>query len=75
MERFSLINAHECKALPSGRVEVFGSWIQDHYGDLQSARKVADETEAVNSHAITVAVCKPVSFGRLDGPGYATRLA
>lgn len=35
---------------------VSGNWIQDHHGTLESARKLADETEAVNSHGIDVAV-------------------
>lgn len=62
--KFSLIVVHE-----SHGTLVSGNWIQDHIGSLDSARKVARATEAVNGNKITVAVvdeipgvCKILSY-------------
>jgi len=49
--RFSLINI---SSEQDGKVS--GYWIQNHIGTLESAKKVAKETEAVNSNKINVAV-------------------
>lgn len=55
MSQYSLINAQSVK---NGRVT--GTWIQDHYGDDESAKKVARDTEEVNGNQIRVVISEPV---------------
>jgi len=59
VRRFSLVNVHK----QTGNL-VTGSWIQNHVGTLESARKVADETEALNSHHVPVAVVDQLPGGQ-----------
>jgi hypothetical protein len=56
MSRFSLINVSSEK---DGSVS--GYWMQDHIGTLESAKRVAEETEAVNGDSIDVAVVEAVN--------------
>ena len=54
--KFSLINIHgERDGKP------YGSWLQDHIGDLESATQAAIDTEKANSNKIDVAVVKEVN--------------
>ncbi len=53
---FSLINVSSEKDN-----KVSGYWIQNHIGTLESAKKVAKETEKVNSNKIDIAVVEEVS--------------
>jgi len=58
---FSLLSVH--RTHPDGKID--GAWMQDHIGTLESARKRADDTSALNSN-MDIAVVPVVSF---CGPG------
>jgi hypothetical protein len=58
MHTYSLLTIHRTNA--DGTID--GAWLQDHIGTVESARSRADTTEAVNSHAISVAVVPAVGF-------------
>lgn len=53
---FSLLNVYNTH--PDGTVD--GYWIQDHVGDIKSARKRAKRVEEVNSNHISVVVVEHI---------------
>ena len=54
--KFSLINVQKEY---DGKVD--GSWVQDHHGDLESARKWKQQTEKANGSKVNFAVIPFIS--------------
>ena len=54
---------------------VNGTWIQDHIGTLETAKRVAEETMAANSYKIYVVVCEETQMDLLSGLKYYVHLA